>query len=91
MRGKLALIKFHSGLNRKEIYEKDFYSYQFLKKYFLIDNDMYTIRSNCGYCINKNCGAYMKYEKPIVFFFLVKKKMAKNFQENIDELLNRRN
>ena len=60
MRDKLALIKFHSGLNRKEIYEKDFYSYQFLKKYFLIGNDMYTIRSNCGYCINKNCGAYMK-------------------------------
>ena len=61
MRCKLALIKFHSSLNRKEIYEKDFYSYQFLKKYFLIDNDdMYAIRSDCGYCINKNCSAYMK-------------------------------
>ena len=60
MRCKLALIKFDNNLNREEIYKKDFYSYQFLKKYFLIDNEMYTVRSDCGYCINKNCSAYMK-------------------------------
>ena len=60
MKCKLALIKFDSGVNSEEIYKKNFYSYQFLKKYFLIDNEMYTVRSDCGYCINKNCSAYMK-------------------------------
>ena len=60
MRCKLALIKFDSSRNREEIYKKDFYSYQFLKKYFLIDDDMYTVRSDSGYCINKKCRAYMK-------------------------------
>ena len=53
MRCKLALIKFHSSLNRKEIYEKDFYSYQFLKKYFLIDNEMYTVRNNLDIALTK--------------------------------------
>ena len=60
MRRKLALIKFDNSLNREEIYKKDFYSYQFLKKYFLIDDDMYTVRSDSGYCISKKCRAYMK-------------------------------
>ena len=32
----------------------------FLKKYFLISNEMYEVRRNSGYCINKNCSAYMK-------------------------------
>ena len=65
MKCKLALIKFDSSVNTEEIYKRNFYSNQFCKKYFIIDNDMYTVRSDCGYCINENCSAYMK--KPIVF------------------------
>ena len=53
MRCKLALIKFDNNLNRKEIYKKDFYSYQFLKKYFLIDNEMYTVRNNLDIALTK--------------------------------------
>ena len=54
MRCKLALIKFDNNLNREEIYKKDFYSYQFFKKYFLIDDDMYTVRSEADIALTKS-------------------------------------
>ena len=53
MKCKLALIKFDSGVNSEEIYKKNFYSYQFLKKYFLIDNEMYTVRNNLDIALTK--------------------------------------
>ena len=53
MKCKLALIKFDSGVNREEIYKKNFYSYQLLKKYFLIDNEMYTVRNNLDIALTK--------------------------------------
>ena len=60
MRCKLALINFETSANKKDVDKQNFYDYQILKKYFIIDNDIYRVRNGCGKCINKNCKAYMK-------------------------------
>ena len=60
MRCKLEFINFETSANKKDVYKQNFYDYQILKKYFIIDNDIYRVRNDCGKCINKNCKAYMK-------------------------------
>ena len=45
-------------------------SIELLKKYFVVGNDYYEYNSNCGYCLNLNCKAYMKSQ----FFILAFKK-----------------
>ena len=35
------------------------WSVELLEKYF-VGNDYYQYYSNCGYCLNSNCKAYMK-------------------------------
>ena len=60
MRCKLALINFETSANKKDVYKQNFYDYQILKNYFIIDNDIYRVRNNIRKCINKNCKAYMK-------------------------------
>ena len=59
MRCGLALINFESSANQFTI-PKDWYDYDILKKYFIIDVDLLIVRSSCGHCINANCKAYMK-------------------------------
>ena len=54
MRWKLALINFETSANKKDVDKQN------LKKYFIIDNDIYRVRNDCGKCINKNCKTYMK-------------------------------
>ena len=53
-RCKLALINFETSANKKDVDKQN------LKKYFIIDNDIYRVRNDCGKCINKNCKACMK-------------------------------
>ena len=41
--------------------DKQNYCYNQLKNiYIIIGKEFYEIRSNCGYCINKNCKKYMR-------------------------------
>ena len=54
MRCKIALINFETSANKKDVDKQN------LKKYFIIDIDIYRVRNDCGKCINKNCKAYMK-------------------------------
>ena len=54
MRCKLALINFETSANKKDVDKQN------LKKYFIIDNDIYRVKNDCGKCINKSCKAYMK-------------------------------
>ena len=54
MRCKLALINYETSANKKDVDKQN------LKKYFIIDNDIYRVRNDCGKCIDKNCKAYMK-------------------------------
>lgn len=60
MRCHLALINFETSANKRDVSNKKFYNYHILKTYFIISKDMYVARNDCGYCINKNCKAYMK-------------------------------
>ena len=63
MRCKLALINFDTSGGNDSLTvasEQQFYDYKILRKYFIIDHDIYRVRSNCGKCINKACSAYMK-------------------------------
>ena len=62
MRCGLTLMNVDTSLrNQKEkICKLNFYDYQTLKKYFIINSNMHMVRSDCGYCINKNCKAFMK-------------------------------
>ena len=60
IRCQLALINFKTSSNQKEVSKLNFYDYQILNKYFIIDHDIYRARNNCGKCINKDCKAYMK-------------------------------
>ena len=62
MRCKLALINFETSADHKvtNAFEQKYYDYKVLKTYFIIDHDMYKVRSDCGLCINKSCRAYMK-------------------------------
>ena len=53
---------------------QNFWYNQFLKKYFIINNEFYEIRSECSYCININCKAYMKCQ---LFLFLAKNNLSK--------------
>ena len=60
MKCQLALINFETSANQKDVTKLIFYDYQILKKYFIIDHDIYRARNDCGKCINKDCKAYMK-------------------------------
>ena len=60
MKCQLALINFETSANQKDVTKLIFYDYQILKKYFIIDHDIYIARNDCGKCINKDCKAYMK-------------------------------
>ena len=60
MKFQLALINFETSANQKDVTKLNFYDYQILKKYFIIDHDIYRARNDCGKCINKDCKAYMK-------------------------------
>ena len=59
MRCGLALINFQSSIELYEI-PKNFYDYDILKKYFILNADLLIVRSSCGHCINESCKAYMK-------------------------------
>ena len=60
MKFQLALIIFETSANQKDVTKLNFYDYQILKKYYIIDHDIYRARNDCGKCINKDCKAYMK-------------------------------
>ena len=63
MRCKLALINFDTSSNKDEVMvaaQQQFYDYKILRKYFIIDHDIYKVRNDCGKCFNKSCRAYMK-------------------------------
>ena len=60
MKCQLALINFETSANQKDVTKLNFYDYQILKIYFIIDHDIYRARNDCGKCINKDCKAYMK-------------------------------
>ena len=53
-----ALINFESAAGEFAMPRK--YSYDILKKYFIMDVDFLIVRSSCGKCINGSCKAYMK-------------------------------
>ena len=53
----IALIDYRTPL---ELACTDKLSIELLKKYFVVGNDYYEYNSNCGYCLNLNCKAYMK-------------------------------
>ena len=59
MRCKLALINFDISAN-KITAQQQFYDYKILRKYFIIDHDIYKVRNDCGNYFNKSCRAYMK-------------------------------
>ena len=63
----IALIEFKTP---PELACTDKWSIELLKKYFVVGNDYYEYYSNCGYCLNSNCKAYMKSQ---YFFFSVQK------------------
>ena len=60
MKCQLALTNFETRSNQKDVSKLIFYDYQILKKYFIIDHDIYRARNDCGKCINEDCKAYMK-------------------------------
>ena len=60
MKYQLALINFETSANQKDVTKLNVYEYQILKKYLIIDHDIYRARNDCGKCINKDCKAYMK-------------------------------
>ena len=63
MRCNLAILHY-STINSKDkfkaVLEQEYYDLKLLKEYFIIDNEMYEVRSCCGKCFNKNCKSYMK-------------------------------
>ena len=59
MRCNLGLVNFNATANLLEI-PNDYYDFDILKKYFIIDGDMLEVRSSCGRCCNKKCKAYFK-------------------------------
>ena len=59
MRCGLALISYQSKMELYEI-PKDYYNYDILKRYFILNADFLIVRSSCGYCTDKNCKAYIK-------------------------------
>ena len=60
MHCRIALMSWKTNVEIVFIDRQNFWYNQFLKNYFIIDKEFYEIRSECGYCININCKAYMK-------------------------------
>ena len=59
-RCNIALINLKTDTENVYIDKQNYWYNQFLKKYFIINKEFYEIRSNSGYCINKNCKKYMR-------------------------------
>ena len=59
MRCGLALINCESKIKLYQI-PKDWYDYDILKRYFILNADFLIVRSSCGHCTDRNCKAYMK-------------------------------
>ena len=62
MRCNLALINFEASAYNyyTKIIKINYYDYEILTKYFIIDTEMIQVRSSCGKCVNKECKAYLK-------------------------------
>ena len=56
----IAVIDWKTDVENLCIDKQNYWYNQFLKKYFIICKEFYEIRSNSGYCINKNCKKYMR-------------------------------
>ena len=61
MKCGFALIQCEVSLGNYLI-PKDFYNFDILKRYCIINASFMQIRSNCGHCFNTECKAYKKHQ-----------------------------
>ena len=59
MKCGFALVKWEISMGDYKI-PKDFYDYDIMTRYFIMNADFLQIRSECGHCINTKCKAYKK-------------------------------
>ena len=56
----IAVIDWKTDVENVCIDKQNYWYNQFFFLKIIISEEFYQIRSNCGYCINKNCKKYMR-------------------------------